>query len=79
MAAKPTARQQVATAATASGWTLKTPEESARIMNIDEYKKGRKYVRAQFTVHGAVVAASSDNRHILGTGKLAQILTRIAK
>lgn len=79
MTAKPTAREQIATAAAANGWTLKTPADHERVMNIAEYKKGRKYVRVQFTVHGSVVAASSDNRNMLGTGKLTQVLERLAK
>lgn len=74
-----TAREKIAAAAEAKGWKLAEAKDHERLMNIVEYKKGRRYVRVQFTVHGAVVAASADNRHILGKGKLAQALEKLEK
>lgn len=74
MSRKPTARETVRAAAAENGWTLKEEE-----LFIDEFKKGRRYIRVLLDTSGRITFASTPREYLYGKDKLARVLERLAK
>lgn len=73
MSTKPTARETARTAAAENGWVLKEEE-----LFIDEFRKGRRYVRILLDTSGRITFASTPKSYIYGKDKLARVLALLA-